>query len=116
MTRYELVVLLHPDLEIDLDTPIKKIESHVVEAGGSVAKKDNWGKRKLAYPIKKQEFAIYVYWEIDLPADGLSKLDRALNITDEVLRHLVTKYIEIPEADEKKEEKSDKEKPEQEKE
>lgn len=96
MISYELVALLHPDLEIDLEKPIKKIEQIITDTGGKIVKADNWGKRKLAYPIRRQEFAIYHYWEAELPTDGIAKVDKALNITDEVLRHLITKHIEIP--------------------
>ena len=108
MISYELVALLHPDLEIDLDKPIKKIEQLIASADGKVTKTDNWGKRKLAYPIRRQDFAIYYYWEIDLPPEGIAKIDRALNITDEVLRHLITKHIEIPVEEETPEAEGDK--------
>lgn len=97
MTRYELVVLLHPDLEIDLDNPIKKIEKLLSDNGGANARRDNWGKRKLAYAINRQDFALYVYWEADLPAEAVAKIDRALGLMDEVLRHLITKHVEVPE-------------------
>ena len=96
MIRYELVALLHPDLEINLDSPLRKIEKFIQDADGKVVKQDNWGKRKLAYPIRRQDFAVYIYWEADLPADNVAKLDRSLNITDEVLRHLITKHVEAP--------------------
>lgn len=106
MTRYELVTILHPDLEIDIDAPIKKIEKIVKDAGGEIAKQDNWGKRKLAYPIKKQEFGVYIYWEVDMPAEGPAVVDKNLNITTEVLRHLLVKYVEAPEQPEVAEEES----------
>lgn len=101
MTRYELVVLLHPDLEIDLDNPIKKIEKLLSDNDGVIAKRDNWGKRKLAYAINRQDFALYVYWEVDLPAEAVAKIDRALGLMDEVLRHLITKHVEVPEPKER---------------
>ena len=43
------MVLLHPDLEIDVETPISKIEGLVKAAGGQVTRRDNWGKKRLAY-------------------------------------------------------------------
>ncbi|HSX28544.1 MAG TPA: 30S ribosomal protein S6 [Candidatus Saccharimonadales bacterium] len=89
MKEYELTVLVHPDLEIDLDKPLKKIEHIITENGGKITKQDNWGKRKLAYPIKKQEFAIYVYYDLEVPAAGVKKINDTLNITDEVLRFLI---------------------------
>lgn len=97
MREYELVVLLHPDLEIDLDKPLSRVEKIITDNGGKVIKRDNWGKRKLAYEIKKQEFAIYVYYELELPTDAVQKIDSNLNITDEVLRHLLTTLTPKPE-------------------
>lgn len=102
---YELVTLLHPDLEIDLDDPIKKITKNIEEQSGKVLKTDNWGKRKLAYPIRKSEFAVYIYFEIEMPAERIGKLDKLLNITDEVLRHLISKHVEPPVEEPKKDKK-----------
>lgn len=90
MREYELVVLLHPDLEIDLEKPLAKVRSIVKDNGGEIAKEDNWGKRKLAYKIGAEEFAVYMYFEVQLPAEGVKKIQSTLNITDEVLRYLLT--------------------------
>lgn len=91
MNEYELVVLLHPDLEIDLEKPLAKVEQILTDNGGKVLKKDNWGKRKIAYQIRKEDFAVYVYYELELPAQSLKKINNTFNITDEVLRFLLTK-------------------------
>ena len=107
MREYELVVLFHPDLEIDLEKPLSKVETLVKNAGGKIIKTDNWGKRKLAYPIKKQEFAVYVYFDLELESESVAKLDSNLNITDEVIRHLLTLHIEPPEEDEKDDKKGE---------
>jgi len=91
MRDYELVVLYHPDLEIDLDKALKKIEDLIKKSKGKITFSESWGKRKLAYPIQKQEYAIYVYYEIQLPLEGISAIESQLNITDEVIRYLLTK-------------------------
>ena len=97
MNKYELVVLLHPDLEIDVDTPIAKLEKLIESVGGKVTKRDNWGKKRLAYRIRKVDFAIYVYFEIALAGDQVRGLENTLLITEEVLRHiLVTHEVETP--------------------
>ena len=87
---YELVVLLHPDLEMDLDKPLAKVRQIIKDNQGEITKEDNWGKRKLAYQINKEDFAVYVYMELSLPAETVKKLQSTLNITDEVLRYLLT--------------------------
>jgi len=90
MRDYELVVLLHPDLEIDLEKPMAKIRKLIADAKGELVKEDNWGKRKLAYAIKNEDFAVYTCLEVKLPADAVRKLQDNLNIADEVLRYLLT--------------------------
>lgn len=89
MKEYELTVLIHPDLEVDLETPLKKVRDIITGAGGEIIKEDNWGKKKLAYKIKREDFAIYVYMDVKLPADAPLKISGTLNITDEVLRYLL---------------------------
>ncbi len=53
MKEYELTVLIHPDLEADLDTPLAKVRDIVTTAGGNIVKEDNWGKKNLAYAINR---------------------------------------------------------------
>jgi small subunit ribosomal protein S6 len=89
MKEYELTVLIHPDLEVDIETPLTKVKGIITAAGGKVTTEDNWGKKKLTYRIKKQDFAVYVYMEVSLPADAPLKISNTLNITDEVLRYLL---------------------------
>ncbi len=89
MRDYELTVLIHPDLEADLDKPLEKIRGLIKDNKGEVVAEDNWGKKRLAYEIKKENFANYVFFDIKLPTAAVSKLDQTLNITDEVLRHLL---------------------------
>ncbi len=91
---YELMVLLHPDLEIDVETPIAKVESLIEAAGGRVIKRDNWGKKRLAYRIARQDFAIYVYFEVSLEPTKVNQLDSAILITEEVLRHILVVHEE----------------------
>lgn len=101
---YELTVLLHPDLEIDLEKPLSKVEKIITDNSGKVVNKDNWGKKKLAYPIKKQDFAVYVLLEVSIAPENANKVQGLLNITDEVIRYLmVEKDLKAPEAQEAEE-------------
>ena len=89
MKEYELTVLIHPDLEVDIETPLKKVRGLITSASGSIVSEDNWGKKRLAYRIKNEDFAVYVYFDINLPSDAPLKISNALNISDEVLRYLL---------------------------
>lgn len=103
MRTYELVVLLHPDLEIDVDAPISKLEKLVETAGGKVIKKDNWGKKRLAYRINRHDFAVYIYFDVEMEPTKVPAFERALNLVEEVMRHLiVAKEEETAKADSKK--------------
>ncbi len=89
--EYELTVLIHPDLEADLETPLAKVRDIITAAGGSIVREDNWGKKKLQYAINREDFAVYVYMDVELPADAPLKISNTFNITDEVLRYLLVK-------------------------
>lgn len=91
MAEYELTVLYHPDLEIDIDKALAKVEKIIKDNKGKVVTSDNWGKRKLAYPIKKEDHAVYVFYQIELPGENVTKVENVLNITNEVLRYLLVK-------------------------
>lgn len=94
MKEYELTVLIHPDLEADLETPLAKVRDIITTAGGVITNEDVWGKKKLAYAINRTEFAVYTYMDVQLPADAPLKVSNIFNITDEVLRYLLVKVDE----------------------
>lgn len=91
MHQYEVAVLYHPDLEIDLGKASKRVEKIFADNGAKVVNTDNWGKRKLAYPIKKNDYAVYVFYTVELPSENVQKVESTLNITDEVIRFLITR-------------------------
>lgn len=91
MNQYEVAVLYDPDLEIDLEKASGRVEKIFTDNGGTIKNIDNWGKRKLAYPIKKNEHAIYVFYIVEFPPEAIQKVESVLNITDEVIRFLITR-------------------------
>lgn len=91
MNQYEIAVLYHPDLEVDLTKAEDRVKKIFTDNGGKIVSTDNWGKRKLAYSIKGNEHAIYVFYTVEIPGQGVQKVENTLNITDEVIRFLVTR-------------------------
>ena len=85
MREYELTVLVHPDLEMHLETATDKVKALIEANGGKIVKEANEGKKRLAYTIKGQDFAVYYYYELEAPA----KISSVLNITDEAIRYLL---------------------------
>jgi small subunit ribosomal protein S6 len=91
VNQYEIAILYDPDLEIDLEQATTRVEKIFTDNGGKITNVDNWGKRKLAYPIKKNESAVYVFYTLEIPGENVRKIENTLNITDEVIRFLVTR-------------------------
>lgn len=91
MNQYEIAVLYDPQLEIDLTKAEAKFKKIITENEGKITKTDNWGKKKLAYQIAKHDSAIYVFYTIDLPGIGIANVEKTLNITDEIIRFLITR-------------------------
>jgi len=91
VNQYEIAILYDPDLEVDLEKATSRIEKIFADNGAKVTNVDNWGKRKLAYPISKHDMAIYVFYTVDMPGANVQKLESILNITDEVIRFLITR-------------------------
>lgn len=91
MQEYELTVLIHPDLEAEIEKPLEKVRSLVKDSGGKIIREDGWGKKRLAYQIEGENFAVYHYIECELPSDAPLKISNSLNITDEVLRYLLVR-------------------------
>lgn len=89
MKEYELTVLIHPDLEMNLQPATDKVKALIEDNGGKIVKETNEGKKKLAYAIKGQEFAVYYFYELELPAQAPQKISTVLNITDEAIRYLL---------------------------
>lgn len=94
MKNYELTVLFHPDLEMNLDPALAKVKSLITENGGEISKELNEGKKRLAYSISGQDFAVYYFFELALPAAAPAKISSVLNISDEVIRYLLVKVDE----------------------
>ena len=90
MKEYELVVLYHPDLEVDIAKATEKVAKIIADAKGKIIKQEDWGRKKLAYPIKGEKFAIYSVYALELPAAAPKKINDILNITNEVIRFLLT--------------------------
>jgi small subunit ribosomal protein S6 len=91
LNQYEIAVLYHPDLEVDLSKAEARVKKIVTDNGGKVTGDDNWGRRKLAYNINGNEYAVYVFYAVELPGESVQKVENAMNIVDEVIRFLITK-------------------------
>ncbi len=98
--EYETVVIFRPDLD-DADTRenIDKLESIITENQGTLLLKDDWGKRKLAYPIAKHLKGHYVLFNYLGPASAIEEIERKIRINDRIIRFMTVKLehdVDIP--------------------
>ena len=89
MTNYEVMFILNPELEDDKKAAAVEAVKGIIEAEGEVANVDEWGMRKLAYPIQKKTEGYYVVVEFKAEPTLPKELDRRLKISDNVMRHLI---------------------------
>ena len=92
--RYELMLVIRPDAPDDkVAAVIDRTTRYLVAAGGQIVKVAPWGRRRLAYPIDRHREGSYHIIVFESPAEAIVELERSLQITEEVLRHLVTRAI-----------------------
>ncbi len=90
MREYELTIVVHPDLdETALAETVSRVSSWVTDAGGTVVKVDNWGKRQLAYLIRKVRQGQYVLLNIEMDPAQCAGLERNLRFLEPVMRFLL---------------------------
>ena len=93
MTRdYELGFILNPEVSEEQSRAIlERIEQIVNNHDGQVVKVNQWGRRRLAYPIQHHRDGNYVFIDMILTPETVLELDRTLKVSEEVLRHLITR-------------------------
>ena len=94
MRRYELMLVLRPDAPDERAAAvIDRTTRYVVASGGQIVKVAPWGRRRLAYPIERYREGSYHIVVFESPAEAIAELERSLQITEDVLRYLVTRTI-----------------------
>jgi small subunit ribosomal protein S6 len=90
--EYELMVVLDPNLEEAAVEAINaRIASLATQRGGSVESVDNWGRKRLAYPIKRFRDGVYILSRLKLRPGSAAEIERALKLTESVIRHLLVR-------------------------
>lgn len=89
MSNYELTYILRPGDETALSTAHERITTQLQNAGGELVARNDWGRRRLAYPIRKNNDGYYTTLYITLPGGAVRNVERGLKLSDDVLRFLV---------------------------
>ncbi len=91
MRNYELICIFQPDLdETAFNGGLDRVKGWVTESGGSVDKVDVWGRRRLAYSIRKQREGQYVLLNISIDPSASAGLERNIRYQEIVIRHMLT--------------------------
>lgn len=92
MKDYETTFIVNSQLESDkIEGIIKRVESIITEDKGIIKSTEQWGRKKLAYPIAKQQFGFYVHIQFKAPSTVIAKLEREYKLNESILRYLTVK-------------------------
>jgi small subunit ribosomal protein S6 len=97
LREYELMFVLTPDLQEDgVTAATERVSAMITSRGGEITKVEPWGRRRLAYPIRRHLDGYYTVMRFRLDASHTDELDRNLRLTEQVLRHLIVRAEEVP--------------------
>jgi small subunit ribosomal protein S6 len=92
MRSYELTFIVSPEVEEEaLEGTMDQVKQFVVAGGGQVTNVDIWGRRRLAYPIRKHLEGYYAVMQTQIPREALPELERNLKLSEDVIRYLLVR-------------------------
>ncbi|WP_237068504.1 30S ribosomal protein S6 [Microbulbifer guangxiensis] len=94
MRHYEIVFLVHPDQSEQVPGMVDRYTTTIKESGGQVHRLEDWGRRRLAYPINKIHKAHYVLMNVECTEEALEELTTNFRYNDAVLRNMVMREDE----------------------
>lgn len=94
MRHYEIVFIVHPDQSEQVGAMVERYKAMVTDAGGTIHRLEDWGRRQLAYPINKLHKAHYVLMNVECASAVIDEIENAFRFNDAVLRHLTVKMSE----------------------
>jgi small subunit ribosomal protein S6 len=89
MRHYEIVFMVHPDQSEQVNGMIERYTASITEAGGTVHRLEDWGRRQLAYPINKLHKAHYVLMNIEAGQNVIDDMENAFRFNDSVIRNMI---------------------------
>ena len=91
MRKYEVLFIVKSLDEEATNAVIDKFSKLIAANGGEIVKEDRWGKKRLAYEIKKEIEGFYVIFYVTCPPACVDECDRVMKITDEILKHMIVR-------------------------
>ena len=100
MRKSEVIFIIRSMEEEATNAVIDKFSKLIAANGGKITKEDIWGKRRLAYEIKKEIEGFYVLFYVECEPACVAECDRVMKITDEILKHMIVRSDEKEAGDE----------------
>ena len=94
MRKYEIIFIVKSLEEEATNSVIEKFAKLIAANGGKIDKEDRWGKKRLAYEIKKESEGFYVIFYVTCEPACVDECDRVMKITDEILKHMIVRFDE----------------------
>jgi len=89
---YESAVLINAALDDQqIDSILSRIKDFITNNGGQIRELDNWGRKRLAYPVEKSKIGYYAIYRFDAPGDIVAKLERIYSLDEQILRFVTLK-------------------------
>lgn len=89
---YESAVLINAALDDQqIDSILTRIKDLITNNGGQIRELDNWGRKRLAYPVDKSKIGYYAIFRFDAPSDIIAKLERTYTLDEQILRFVTLK-------------------------
>ena len=97
MSTYEVITVVRPDLDEEaLNAVIERVQQRIAEVGGDVTSTDRWGKRRIAYPIRKYRDGYYIMTVFSLASGQVARLRQTLGLNEDLLRFVVATHRVAP--------------------
>ncbi len=90
MNKYDVIYILDPGSTTEeMEVVSSKVEKVIADSKGSILKKDDWGKRRLAYSVKRHRDGHFVFYHVTLPPDAVAELGRNFRLLEKVIKYMI---------------------------
>ena len=91
MRNYEIAIIIHPELEdAAYNEVVERVQELIKNSGSTIAKVDQWGRKKLAYEISNLTEGQYVFFQTEMEPTICSEIEHALQLNESIIRFMIT--------------------------
>lgn len=91
MNHYEIIFMIHPDQNENVKEIVKYYSNDIITRKGKIHRLEDWGRRQLAYPIKKLQKAHYILMNIEISTENIKNIEKNFRLNDNIIRSMIIK-------------------------